>query len=133
MKGFAKLNATTQYFLNVCPAVSSWTSTADENWAEFDFDPAVEVGFTPPHVYFITSGDDEDDLASYAASLLHHEIDRLDESDLAGSAEEKDALHEILTVEGFGGRENDVTTFDAAREVAVERLAWYRSARSAQA
>ena len=128
MKGYAKLNSTTQYFLDTCPAVQSWTSTMDENWAEFDFDPAVEIGIMPPHVYFITNGS-EDDRAAYASSLLYHEIDRLDESDLEGTAAEKAALHEILAAEGFGGREDNVATFDAARHVAIERLAWYRTTR----
>lgn len=128
MKGYAKLNPRTQYFLDTCPAVLSWTSTADQNWAEFDFDPTASIGITPPHVYFITPGD-EDDRSSYAASLLHHEIDRLDESDLVGTAAEKAALHEILAAEGFDGREDDVVTFDAARKVAVKRLAWLRIAR----
>ncbi len=89
MKGYAKLTSLTQHFLNTCPAVLSWTSTADENWAEFDFDPAVEIGIIPPHVYFTTLGD-ADDRTAYASSLLHHEIDRLDESDLVGTAAESE-------------------------------------------
>lgn len=48
---------------------------------------------------------------------------------LDASEEEKDALTEILHVEGFGGREDDAGNYQMAREIAQERLVWLRSQR----
>src|SRR3990167_8751701 len=50
--GIAKLTATTQHFLDTCPAVKSWTLSADEKTATFIFDPAVDVPLVPAGVDF---------------------------------------------------------------------------------
>jgi hypothetical protein len=39
---------------------------------------------------------------------------------------EREALLDILHTEGFGGREDRATDETSAREIAEERLDWYR-------
>lgn len=51
-QGNAKLTATTQHFLDTCPAVKSWTPSADETTATFLYDETVEVGIVPDGVEF---------------------------------------------------------------------------------
>ena len=46
------LTATTQYFLDTCPAVKSWTPNADETTATFVYDELVEVPMVPNGVDF---------------------------------------------------------------------------------
>ena len=48
---------------------------------------------------------------------------------LDATEEEKDALTEILHVEGFGGREDNAGNVAMARPIAEERLAWLRDQR----
>jgi hypothetical protein len=128
-RGFARWSASTQQFLDLCPAVHSWRGTSDGAFVEFTYDETVDVPIAPPGVYFDPDRADADERAAFAESLLHHEIDRLSESDLRASSEEMESLHEILAFEGFGGREDAVTTFDDAHQVALERLAWFRMTR----
>jgi hypothetical protein len=45
------------------------------------------------------------------------------------NADEREALLEILHVEGFGGREDNVATKTEAEYVAIERLLWLRGQR----
>jgi hypothetical protein len=49
---------------------------------------------------------------------------------LGASIEEKDALLEILQVEGFDGREDKVTDEESALRVAEDRLEWLREQRN---
>ncbi len=51
-QGNAKLTATTQQFLNTCPAVKSWTPSADEETATFLYDETVEVAIVLEDVDF---------------------------------------------------------------------------------
>jgi hypothetical protein len=127
--GFARWSPSTQQFLDTCPAVTGWTPTDDGEFVEFTYDEAADVPAAPPGVYFDPDRADADERAALAESLLHHEIDRLTKSDLQASGDETMALHKILAIEGFGGREDAVTTFDDAREVALERLTWFRMTR----
>lgn len=55
-QGHATLTATTQYFLDSCPAVRSWTRSVDEATATFVYDETVEVFMVPYGVEF--SGDE---------------------------------------------------------------------------
>ncbi len=48
---------------------------------------------------------------------------------LDATENEKDALTEILHVEGFGGREDGAGNVPMAREIAIERLEWLRDMR----
>jgi hypothetical protein len=50
--GYAKLTATTQHFLNTCPAVKSWTASDDEETATFIYDEMIEVPIVPEGVDF---------------------------------------------------------------------------------
>src|SRR5258708_5729231 len=50
--GSAKLTATTHHFLDTCPAVKSWTPSADEKTAIFLYDESVEVVMVPAGVDF---------------------------------------------------------------------------------
>ena len=54
-------------------------------------------------------------------TLLTDALNALDCTD-----EERAGLLEILDVEGFGGREDDVTDSASAAAVAEERLEWLR-------
>ena len=49
--GYAKLTATTQHFLDTCPAVVSWTHQGD-SCASFVYDGSVDVPFVPLGVDF---------------------------------------------------------------------------------
>lgn len=60
--GFAKLTASTQYFLDTCDAVANWTAIGDD-YCEFEYDDTIEVSLVPPGVYF----DDADDQRERAA------------------------------------------------------------------
>ena len=52
-RGTAEWNATTQHFLEACPAVISWTPTpGDDSTITFIFDPSIEVHNVPPGVEF---------------------------------------------------------------------------------
>jgi hypothetical protein len=55
-QGHATLTATTQYFLDSCPAVQSWTTSIDEATVTFVYDETVEVFMVPHGVEF---SDDE--------------------------------------------------------------------------
>jgi len=57
--------------------------------------------------------------------LIHNAIAALEHA----SADEKEALAEILHVEGFGGREDRVSDTASAQALANERLAWLREQR----
>ena len=50
--GYAKLTATTQYFLDTCPAVIDWTPSADGEAATFRYDPSIEVPIVPAGIEF---------------------------------------------------------------------------------
>lgn len=51
--GTAKLTATTQYFLDTCPAVISWTPSEDGETATFEYDDTIEVPIVPAGVEFL--------------------------------------------------------------------------------
>ena len=55
-QGNAKLTATTQYFLDTCEAVKSWTPNADETACTFIYDETVEVAVVPDGVEFADDG-----------------------------------------------------------------------------
>jgi hypothetical protein len=57
--GYAKLTATTQHFLNTCPAVKSWTASDDSETATFIYDEQIEVPIVPEGVDFAGDGVDQ--------------------------------------------------------------------------
>lgn len=123
--GIARLNAATQYFLDACPAVQSWTQLHEQDWCTFTFDESIEVPVVPPGVWFDEDSMDADARAEYehadenaSITLVEQSIRRI------APGEARQALLEILDVEGFGGREYEVRTEAQAESLVRERLEW---------
>lgn len=129
--GIARLNAATQHFLDTCPAVRSWTQIHAQDWCVFTFDPNVEVPVIPPGVWFDKDQMDDEPRAEYEHAEANASITLVEQSirRLAAS-ETREALLEILVVEGFGGREYDVLTEAQADTLVRERMEWLRDQRA---